>query len=229
MKLIALAVTLIVASASAQQPNSSPPLWAQMQEAILGRSPNLEKVKQVVAAGFDINSPIGCGTYSALDGAVDNYNVEMVKFLLAHGAKPKGRELQSAARCPNTDAAVEIVKALLTAGADPNYRELYDRDPNRFTTALHVSCSAGNDRIVELLLAQPHIELNTFDIDGRTPLMWAVERGHDRIVSLLMAKGADPNVVSPGGLTAAKLAEEQVAQRQQILHLLHDGRSAKAD
>ena len=50
-----------------------------MQEAVL-RKRDVGEVLRILKAGFDVNAPIGCGTYSALDGAV-----QVHLALLHHG------------------------------------------------------------------------------------------------------------------------------------------------
>ena len=52
--------------------------------------------------------------HSPLDGAVTPQNLEMLKFLLAHGAKPRGRELPNAAFYDNPQTAMNFVKVLFS-------------------------------------------------------------------------------------------------------------------
>ena len=40
------------------------------------------------------------------------------------------------------------------------------------------------------LLLEKGAELETKDNDGRTPLSWAAEKGHEAVVKLLLEKGA---------------------------------------
>lgn len=44
--------------------------------------------------------------------------------------------------------------------------------------------------IVKLLLEHPDIYVNVEDGDGRTPLWWAANEGHDAVARLLLKKGA---------------------------------------
>lgn len=194
----------------------SEPLWSQMQSAVLGKQPNLKKVEELLKAGFDVNAPIGCGTFNALDGAVLKQNLEMVQLLLAHGAKPKGNALISACSIPNQN--VEIVKALLDAGANVNYRDYYDKsNPKHFTTAIHQAAVTGNEKLVRLLLSQKNILINESDSYGKTPLMIAVQNGHSDVVNMLIKAGADPNFKNDKGQTATSFAEKEIKNFREII------------
>jgi ankyrin repeat protein len=51
-------------------------------------------------------------------------------------------------------------------------------------------------------------DLNALDELGNSPLHWAVLGGHDDIVELLLASGANPNVMSGDGFTPKWSAED---------------------
>ncbi|HEY5345446.1 MAG TPA: ankyrin repeat domain-containing protein [Verrucomicrobiae bacterium] len=207
----------------AQTATNKIPLWSQMQRAVLVET-NLAEVKAIVKAGFDINSPIGCGSYNALDGAVQRGNVQMVKWLLANGAKPKGSALLQAARCDNVADSVQMVAALLKTGADVNYKENYPNPAFHsalpLSTPLHHACYNGNSAVVKLLLDQQGIELNTIDVDNYTPLMWAARKGNSEIVALLLKAGADPSIKNKNGETAFSMAGQHIEIQNQITNFL---------
>ncbi|MGN6553316.1 MAG: ankyrin repeat domain-containing protein [Verrucomicrobiota bacterium] len=191
----------------------------QMQEAIL-RKQDVGEVRRILKAGFDVNAPIGCGTYSAVDGAVQVESMGILTLLLEAGAKPKGTALLSAARCRDLDQSSKMVEALLKRGADPNYKDYYMGDQKRFSTPLHAACFQGNYLVVQLLVRHSGIELDSINIDDRTPLMWAVERGYESIIGLLLEKGADPKIRNAAGKTAAEIAREQIQKREKILGMI---------
>ena len=207
----------------AQTSTNKVPLWAQMQRAVLLET-NLAKVEVIVKAGFDINSPIGCGSYNALDGAVQRQNLQMVKWLLANGAKPKGSALLQAAWCDNVNDSVEMVTALLKAGADVNYQENYPNPAFHsalpLSTPLHHACYNGNSAVVKILLDQQGIKLNTIDVDNCTPLMWAARKGNGEIVGLLLKAGADPSIKNKNGETAFSIACQHIGIQNQIAKFL---------
>jgi len=226
---LSILVLLLIARAicTAQSPPDSKKLARalQMQEAIL-RKPDVAEVQRILKVGFDVNAPIGCGTYCAVDGAVQVESMEILTLLLDAGAEPKGSALLSATRCRDLDISSKMVEALLKKGADPNYKEYYLGDQKRFSMPLHAACYQGNYSVAQLLLRQPGIELNTIDIDGRTPLMWAVERGHEGIIDLLLEKGADPKIKNAEAKTATETAREQIRKREKILEMISTAKTS---
>ncbi|HVK59686.1 MAG TPA: ankyrin repeat domain-containing protein [Candidatus Kapabacteria bacterium] len=154
----------------------------QMQQAVLGDR-DITKVKALLRDGFDINLPIGCGTFSVVDGAVAIGDVEMLKVFLDAGARPVGSALIAAARKKEARIAARLVELLLKKGADPNFKESYGGAG--FTTPLHGAAFQGNRKVVELLLKSPGIAVNLVDVDGRTPEMWATQRGHSEVARIL--------------------------------------------
>ena len=189
----------------------------QMQRAVLQKQ-DLNEIQRLLRAGFKIDDPIGCGTFNSVDGAVAVENLELLKFFLASGARPKGSALLQAVWSHHPDISRQMVEMLLKAGADPNGKGCYMGDTNRFFTPLHIACYQGYLADVQLLVNQSNVELNLIDIDGYTPLMLAVEKGNKEIVGLLLAKGANANIakerrggaVSPmDGATPLAWAEER--------------------
>jgi hypothetical protein len=190
-----------------------PPLWSQMQVAVL-ETQDVKKAEAILHSGFDVNSPIGCGTYSATDGAVQKGNVEMLGMLLRAGAKPRERDLINSAFYQEPEVAFVMTRLLLQAGADVNSRGTYRE------TALANACYRGNSKVVGLLLEQPDIDLNAADGSGDTPLMEAVRAGHAAIARLLIEKGANARLVNDRGETAATIAAAMPGGRQDIRALV---------
>lgn len=190
-------------------------LGLRMQKAVL-TDQDMGEIQQILKAGFNINDPIGCGTFNCVDGAVAIGNVKMLKFFLAKGAQPKSSALMQSVWCKDPGVSFQLVQTLLKAGADAGYKEYFPKeyvtgdthkpDPSRFTSPLHVACYQGYSEVVELLLSRPGVAINALDIDGCTPLMWAVEKGNRKIVGLLLAKGANVNLANGRGQTAASFA-----------------------
>jgi hypothetical protein len=172
-----------------------------MQSAVLHKQ-DLTQIKQILKAGFKIDDPIGCGTFNCLDGAVAVHNMQLLNFFLASGAKPKGSALFHAVWCKDPDASFQMVQALLKAGADANYQ-------SQGLSPIGSACFLGRPAVVDLLLSRPGIEFNDMDTDNRTPLMWAAEKGNEKIVALLLAKGANVNVENWKGQTASSLARTE--------------------
>jgi Ankyrin repeats (3 copies)/SLBB domain len=181
----------------------------QMQMAIL-KDRDIYKVEELLKQGVDINAPIGCGTYAPLDGAVSTENMEMLKFLLAHGAKPRGREMVEAAFIDNPKIALNFVKMLLSTGVDPNATN------NNGGTAISNAAYRGNHDLVVLLLAQPHINVDMPDGSGDTALMGAADHGSVDIENLLLKAGANPHLKDSWGQKATDMDERVLAKKKAV-------------
>jgi hypothetical protein len=201
----------------------------QMQQAVLVQQ-DLKEIQRILKAGFNINDPIGCGTFNSVDGAVALGNVKMLKFFLANGAQPKSSALLQAVWCKQPKVSLEMVETLLQAGADAGYKEYYRgdwvtgdthlADTNRFNSPLHVAAYQGYAEVVELLLSHKGVELNALDINGYTPLMRAVEKRNEKIVKLLLAKGADVNKVNGRDQTALNIGHNVTASESKISEMI---------
>ena len=67
-------------------------------------------------------------------------------------------------------------------------------NPSCVRKALFLAVNHGHEAVVELLLAEDGVDLNSKDNNGWTLLSWAAWRGHEAVVKLLLAKdGIDPN------------------------------------
>jgi len=215
--LLVLAITVTGFAGLTQETNQPArpipidPRAMQMQMAIL-KDQDIHKVEELLKQGVDINAPIGCGTYAPLDGAVGTQNLKMLKFLLAHGAKPRGRELPQAAFIDNPKTALNFVKVLLAAGVNPNATD----NPWMGCTALGNAAYRGNRELVILLLAQPHIKVDVPDGGGCTALMSAADHGSLDIEDLLMKAGANPSLKDSWGQTATDMDERIIATKKAV-------------
>jgi ankyrin repeat protein len=131
-----------------------------------------------VAAGVGQSS-------TALMAAAYNGNAELVRLLLAHGAKldPVSRDY------------TEVVK---------NGRVAFGR-----VTALHMGTASGNAEVVKLLL-DAGAAVDPQDIRGMTPLMWALSNDHPNalIVRLLLEKAANTSLKSNAGESSVDWARK---------------------
>ncbi len=89
--------------------------------------------------------------------------------------------------------SIDIVRLLLDKGVDPN------RAQSDNTTPLMVAAKTGNTEIVERLLKEKSV-IDKIDItsknSGYTALMEATSEGHEEVVNLLLASGANPNIIT---------------------------------
>ncbi len=164
------------------------------------RHNNPRIVEKLLVRGAAVDARDGQGD-TALIIAVNSFNSDVAYALLRGGADVNARShlgwtaLMWAATAGHPD---ELVTALLAAGADVNVRE------TRFLrTVLMLAAGGGRAGIISALVAAGG-EVNARDVNGKTPLMYAVSEWRDlaRTVEELIRVGADLNVVDNDGNTA---------------------------
>lgn len=84
-------------------------------------------------------------------------------------------------------------------------------DPNIKTrtglTALHIAVKRGRSELVDLLLQQPNVDVNCCDLDRMsTPLHMATTQRQDRMIRMLLNRGANVNVQQCDGTTSLHIA-----------------------
>ena len=95
---------------------------------------------------------------------------------------------------------VDSLRELLRLGADA--KALF-RSPNQgWRTPLHAAAQYGRARIVEILVQEGGVDVDTLSADNATALCIAVERGLVRTTQSLLSLGANPNVVCYGESTS---------------------------
>ncbi|KAH6965002.1 ankyrin repeat-containing domain protein [Fusarium venenatum] len=97
-------------------------------------------------------------------------------------------DIHDAARRGDKTALLELLQ-------DPEFDKINNKDKHGYTP-LWIACRQGHapfvaacfglDEIINMLLAQPGIELNTKDVNGHTPLTVAVKKGFESTVNLLL-------------------------------------------
>lgn len=226
-------ITLLAIATFAQAADPADAQWEKMFQVMYGlprpdQDSRLERLKSLIDQGADVNMAIGFdrmalegetradlrGTDWPLDLAVQQARKDMVKLLLANGAKIHGKELAKAAFTGNQDESLAMVTALLQAGADANSRY------NGFT-ALFWASHKGNKSSVKLLMAKPGLKLDETDPDGHTALMAAAEHGHAEIVEMLLKAGANVRITNKRGETAAALAQKTLGKQKAIVEKQH--------
>jgi ankyrin repeat protein len=85
-------------------------------------------------------------------------------------------------------------------------------------TLLHIATRERHVEVVKLLLAQKTIHVDPKDSDGRTPLSWAAENGHEVVVELLLEKDAELESKGRDGRTPLSWAAE--SGREAVVELL---------
>ncbi|UKZ79330.1 hypothetical protein TrVFT333_007080 [Trichoderma virens FT-333] len=87
-------------------------------------------------------------------------------------------------------------------------------------TLLHLAAYLGNVAWAKLLISEQARAISRKDNYGRTPLCWAVNRGHRDMVELLLDHGARVNVKDRSDLTALHIAV--TGQHKDIVSVLID-------
>lgn len=61
---------------------------------------------------------------------------------------------------------------------------------------MHVACHFGQLNMVRFITARQGVNINATTASGYTPLHQAAQQGHSTIVSHLLDKGADPDLLT---------------------------------
>jgi len=162
----------------------------------------LPYVQLLVEAGADVNLPDSKGR-TPLQDAVQQHWLEVVRYLLAHGARPgRGPEsCQGALHLAVADSA--MVALLLASGAAPDEGDCEGQQP------LHRAQEAGNPAVVAQLLAagaQARARIQPVDIyaprrPGATALQLAVSNNKLAAARLLLDAGAEPSALDSSQTT----------------------------
>ncbi|XP_078252736.1 ankyrin repeat family A protein 2 [Rhinoraja longicauda] len=94
---------------------------------------------------------------------------------------------------------IAVVEFLLQNGGDPHLLA------NGRESALSLASSKGYSNIVNMLLDYG-CDVNEYDWNGGTPLLYAVHGNHVKCVEMLLEYGADPTVETDSGFNAMDMA-----------------------
>lgn len=145
-------------------------------------------------------------------------SVDMIKFLLAHGA-----DVNSQTRSGITPLMLatspEIFSFLMKHGAD-----VYAEDQQRRNVLLWQTTLSNSLAIIKVLVEQYHFNVNQTDEAGRSPLMRAVERGSLEAAKYLVTSGANVNAVDNEGHNALfYLYKDYEPDKQLLQYLIEQG------
>jgi ammonium transporter, Amt family len=103
------------------------------------------------------------------------------------GGRERSNSLNAADRAilhAADEGDIEELKRLVRRGANINAKDYDDR------SVLHLVCSNGHLKALQLLMASSDLIVDTFDRFGSTPLQDAIHRGHIEIAAILRSAGA---------------------------------------
>jgi ankyrin repeat protein len=195
-----------------------------------GHTPLAEAVRQGDARMVKTLLGAGSGTEGAnADGqtalmvAIKNGDLPIFQMLIDAGAKVNVAErvqdqtplMWAAAATRNADA---MAKVLIAKGADVNARARFNDWPSQITsepraqyhaygglTPLLYAARGGCYRCVEALIAGG-ADVNLPTPEGVSPIMIALDNGHNGVARLLMDRGGNPHVWDVYGRTALYIA-----------------------
>jgi len=154
----------------------------------------LESVKTIIKSGVDINAQ-GSDKYAALHIAVQNNNLEIVKELLAHGAKVNLKD--GWGRTPLFYAeSGAIVSELISRKADTNNIDQWK------VSALQRTIRRGHVDVAKILIDHG-AKVNTIDEWGCSSIHAAAAANENgvEILEMLLKQGANINAACTAGET----------------------------
>jgi ankyrin repeat protein len=178
---------------------------------------NVKQVVSFINNGLDVNVIDNKNGWSALHYASEKGYTKMVQILLENGANVDIRNYkgQTPLHIAAKKGNVEIVKILLSYGADPEAKDNYDKRPidyslennkksllillteqlpedEKLKENLFIAVKNCNLKKTKELLKK--VNINTRDINFRTPLFYAVKNCKPQFVKYLISRGAKVNV-----------------------------------
>ena len=145
-----------------------------------------------------------------------NVNKETIQALLT----PKVQVRDG--KCEFHNAQCECSYDCRTAAADTLIKERPNHDLLRHETLLGWAVSCGHESVVYVLLSKSNIDLNRENSVGRTPLLLAAKNGLEKMTSLLLSKGANPDSRDDCGRTPLLYAA-QIGHKEIVDLLLSKG------
>jgi len=169
----------------------------------------LECVKELLAAGADVNQVTHYG-WTPLLTATQNRHYKIGEYLLEHGANPNiknnggwsplylatdNRNIESGdypVRKPDMDH-LDFIKLLLAKNADVNVRVCG-------TQSTATTCTGDSTE------TRTNFTMQWLNEDGATPFLRAAQSSDVELMKLLLAKGADPKIMTARNVTALAVA-----------------------
>lgn len=154
---------------------------------------DVKSVEKAILDGANVNA-IVVGEHAtpltnAVQMAYENGNVELVRYLVQHGANPNKQNLDGTTALTWAETPA-VTRILIDANALVSCEQ-----PDDHQTSLHFAADAGDLERLQLLMELGHGEraLESFDQFGRTPLSCAAAKGHVKCTEYLISKGSNVN------------------------------------
>lgn len=177
----------------------------------------------LLAAGANVDLRQGGDEFSALDLAVLNEHVELIKTLIQRGATVTSADSEGRTALHHATVTIEAVgtiNLLVGAGADLDAPDMTGRTP------LHRASGLNNVGIARALLGHG-ASANAPDNNKQLPLHLAArvskQNSSAEMVEALLEGGADDTAVDKNGLTAAEVLKD-ASNNALVLDLLAKAR-----
>jgi len=172
------------------------------------RDGDLKYVKEALTAGVDPDWQNDIG-YSALMIAAEKGHIRVIKELIKSGANLELTNLlfgYTALHLAVDNNQSAAVRELVRAGANVNVKMNFLEWTPLMRAALRDSIDID---IIEMLLADPDVDLDLTGITGFTALHDAAAGNHLAAAQLLLEKGANKTILNIMGQTPAELARDR--------------------
>ena len=163
-------------------------------------------IARLLEAGEDANAVLTAEGETVLMLAAHTGNAAAVKLLLERGAAPNTQQVrgQTALMWAAAEGHAEVVELLLAGGADPALSSAastkQERRPPGGMTALMFASRQGQLEAARALL-DGGADIDQAGADNTSALLIAVVNGHYDLASLLIERGANPNLADANGRT----------------------------
>ncbi|XP_024920645.1 histone-lysine N-methyltransferase EHMT2 isoform X1 [Cynoglossus semilaevis] len=151
----------------------------------------VQRVLLMLLEGIDPTyQPDSQNRRSALHAAAQRGLLEVCYMLIQAGAQVDAQDKEL--RTPLLEAIinnhVEVTRYLIQHGAS-----VYHVEDDGYT-GLHHAAKLGNLDVVNMLLETGQVDVNAQDNGGWTPIIWAAEHKHVRVIKSLLNRGADVTI-----------------------------------
>ncbi|XP_046671938.1 palmitoyltransferase Hip14 [Homalodisca vitripennis] len=151
---------------------------------------SLERCRQLVEAGYDVNQP-DSETVTLLHWAAINNRLDIIRYYVSKGAVVDavgGELLATPLHWATRQGHVGSVTLLMQYGADPSLRD------GEGCSCIHLAAQFGHTAIVAYLVAKG-VNPNMQDRNGMTPIMWSAHKVHSLDPTrLLLTFGASTTI-----------------------------------